>query len=212
MTDPPAEIMSPGSPPRGRPIDMRKRESILDAAHRLFLNSGFQASSMDAIAEEAKVSKLTIYNHFGGKDALFAAVIERKCQEMLGGLDTPANGDARSILIDTGKRFVRLVTDNDAIKAHNVIVSERERAPYLGPLFYQSAVMNAARRVATLLEYLMRRGEIVVVDSEQAARDILAMWRAQPVMHIELGVSPFSDTTLDAHVERITDLFLKVWS
>jgi TetR/AcrR family transcriptional repressor of mexJK operon len=168
---------------------------------------------MDTIAADAGVSKLTAYNHFGNKAALFAEVIERKCHDMLGAIDFGAAGavDARSSLIAVGNAFVRLVTSPDAMGAHNVIVQERERAPELGPMFYNSAVLNSARRVAALLSELHRRGDVRIGDPEQSARDILSLWRAQPTMHIELGIQRFTDKELDAHVARITDLFLKAW-
>jgi TetR/AcrR family transcriptional repressor of mexJK operon len=57
-----------------------KAESILAAAKRMFLEGGFGAVSMDAIAREAGVSKATVYAHFAGKEELFGAVIGRECE------------------------------------------------------------------------------------------------------------------------------------
>ena len=48
----------------GRPKDQAKRLAILEAAKTLFMRNGYEGSSMDAIAAEAGVSKLTVYNHF----------------------------------------------------------------------------------------------------------------------------------------------------
>lgn len=208
------ETVERGNAPRGRPLDLSKRLAILDAAHSMFVTGSYSATSMDAIAAAAGVSKLTAYNHFGSKAALFSAVIERKCRTMLEAINFEAiqGLDARRALIAVGKGFVRLVTDADAIGAHNIIVQERERAPELGPLFFESAVHNTACKVAGVLEGLNRRGEIKVADPLQSARDILSLWRAQPTMHIELSISPFGTEELDAHVERIVDLFLKAWA
>ena len=52
-----------------------KRRAILDAAQALFLAQGYGATSMDAIAAAAPVSKRTLYQHFEGKAALFAAMV-----------------------------------------------------------------------------------------------------------------------------------------
>ena len=79
MTDIPS---TPASGP-GRPKDPAKREAILDAAKRLFILHGYEGSSMDAIAAEAGVSKLTLYSHFASKENLFAAAVASKCQEQL---------------------------------------------------------------------------------------------------------------------------------
>ena len=62
-----------------------KAESILAAAKRMFLESGFGAVSMDAIAREAGVSKATVYAHFAGKEELFGAVIGRECEHYFAG-------------------------------------------------------------------------------------------------------------------------------
>jgi len=60
----------------GRPKDLAKREAILEASKALFVRLGFDAVSMDQIAAEAGVSKLTVYSHFGDKETLFAAAVQ----------------------------------------------------------------------------------------------------------------------------------------
>lgn len=61
----------------GRPKDLAKRQAILDAAKRLFVSMGYASTSMDAVATEAGVSKLTVYSHFNDKETLFSAEIGR---------------------------------------------------------------------------------------------------------------------------------------
>ena len=56
-----------------------KREAILEAATRVFFESGYADASMDEIAREAGVSKQTVYSHFGAKEALFGAFIRDNC-------------------------------------------------------------------------------------------------------------------------------------
>ena len=58
----------------GRPKDMAKRQSILDVAKCLFLELGYEGSSMDSIALAAGVSKLTVYNHFNDKETLLSLI------------------------------------------------------------------------------------------------------------------------------------------
>jgi TetR/AcrR family transcriptional regulator of autoinduction and epiphytic fitness len=60
-----------------------KRDTILDAATRAFREEGFETTSMDRIAELAGASKRTVYNHFGSKEALFSAVVERLVDQMV---------------------------------------------------------------------------------------------------------------------------------
>ncbi len=54
------------------------RERILDTAERLFYNDGIRTTSVDAIADEAGVTKRTVYHHFASKDELVAAYLERR--------------------------------------------------------------------------------------------------------------------------------------
>ncbi len=54
-----------------------KRDAILDAATSAFRDEGYETTSMDRIAELAQVSKRTVYNHFGSKEALFLAVVDQ---------------------------------------------------------------------------------------------------------------------------------------
>jgi AcrR family transcriptional regulator len=71
----PARAGRCGRPPRG--LAGEAEERILDAAGQVFLERGFQGASVDEIAEVACAGKPTIYAKFPGKQALFAAVIER---------------------------------------------------------------------------------------------------------------------------------------
>ncbi|WP_280184396.1 TetR/AcrR family transcriptional regulator, partial [Nocardia gipuzkoensis] len=52
-------------------------EAILDAGERLFLTQGFQATTVEQLATEADVAVGTLYGHFGGKEGVYAALIDR---------------------------------------------------------------------------------------------------------------------------------------
>jgi AcrR family transcriptional regulator len=64
----------------------RPRERILDAATRLFADEGIQATSVDRVIAEAGVAPMTVYRHFGGKDDLVTATLERWSRDWLGWL------------------------------------------------------------------------------------------------------------------------------
>lgn len=59
----------------------KKRHAILEAAGQAFQELGYENTSMDKIAEVAKASKRTVYNHFPSKDELFHAVIDKFAEE-----------------------------------------------------------------------------------------------------------------------------------
>jgi len=112
-------------------VPVGKAESILAAAKRTFLASGFGTVSMDTIAREAGVSKATVYAHFAGKEELFGAVIGRECglyfaRFSAGELD-PVN--LRASLAVLGRRYLELVLSPDAIALHRIAHSPRSTTP-----------------------------------------------------------------------------------
>jgi AcrR family transcriptional regulator len=82
----------------------RPRERILDAATRLFADEGIQATSVDRVIAEAGVAPMTVYRHFGGKEELVTATLERWSREWLGWLREEAGGDGD----DAGARLESL--------------------------------------------------------------------------------------------------------
>ncbi|MBJ9983843.1 TetR/AcrR family transcriptional regulator [Acinetobacter sp. S40] len=67
----------------GRPKDLEKRARILKAAKAIFLKWGYHGSSMNQIATDAGVTKLTVYNHFQDKQSLFTCAIQETCAECI---------------------------------------------------------------------------------------------------------------------------------
>jgi len=64
--------------PAARPTD----EELLDAARAVFAQAGFNAATMDAIAEQADCTKPTLYAHFGSKEALYDEVVRRETERL----------------------------------------------------------------------------------------------------------------------------------
>jgi AcrR family transcriptional regulator len=71
---------------------------IIDAASRLFLEHGYAATSMDVVAQQAGVSKATVYALFESKDNLFAAMIEREGHKQLVALEADAVAPVGTVL------------------------------------------------------------------------------------------------------------------
>src|ERR1044071_6827286 len=68
---------------RGRPANEALGQTIVDAAGELFAELGFQATTLDKVAERAKISKLSIYRHFENKEALFSAAFADRCHQLV---------------------------------------------------------------------------------------------------------------------------------
>jgi AcrR family transcriptional regulator len=136
----------PPSPP-GRPKDMEKRAAILEAAMGLFPARGYDGASMEAIAQAAGVSKLTVYSHFADKEALFGAAVTECCAQMLPHrLFAPEPKlPVKAALTSIGRAFVDLMMDERAIALHRVMVSQAGHNRRLAEIFFGHGASNRRR-------------------------------------------------------------------
>lgn len=109
----------------------RKRLAILDAAAGQFRANGFEASSMDRIAEVAGVSKRTVYNHFPSKDDLFAETLVQLFHTSAAELDLPYRPDLplRGQLTQLVQAKVATLADPNFLDLSRVAIAEAVHAP-----------------------------------------------------------------------------------
>ena len=69
--------------PRVRMTGVQRRRQLLDIGRELFAQKGFEVTSIEEIAARADVSKPVVYEHFGGKEGLYAVVVDREIQILL---------------------------------------------------------------------------------------------------------------------------------
>jgi TetR/AcrR family transcriptional regulator, regulator of autoinduction and epiphytic fitness len=109
----------------------RKRAAIVRAAIDEFIASGFDATSMDRIAARAEVSKRTVYNHFPGKEALFAETLHalwelsREDGVPVYRADEPLRGQ----LLDLLMRKLRVLNDESAMALARVAIAAGIHSP-----------------------------------------------------------------------------------
>jgi TetR/AcrR family transcriptional repressor of mexJK operon len=166
---------------RNEPPSRSKAESILAAAKRTFLQSGFGAVSMDAIAREAGVSKATVYAHFAGKEELFGAVIGGECERYFAGFSAgeldPA--DVRASLTTLGRRFLDLLLSPDAIALHRIILGEVSRFPALGEVFWHAGPERNLGQIETFLRAASAAGALDMADARLAAEQFVGLVRGE---------------------------------
>lgn len=78
---------------RKRMTGKERREQLLDIGRDLFAERGFDATSVEEIAARAGVSKPVVYEHFGGKEGVYAVVVDREMQTLLGMVGESLNAD-----------------------------------------------------------------------------------------------------------------------
>lgn len=211
------------------PRSMEKRRAIIDAAERLFLERGFGAVSMDAVAEEAKVSKRTVYSHFENKAALFSGVMMKTCTFMQHGvLSVSTTGSETAtdicngpiftvendkivpspfweglpnvVLMELGTRFLQLMVNPHALSLFRTVIAEAGRFPDLGAAFNENGPKPL---VGLLTEYLTKQnhlGTLTVPDPTRAAWRFFISIKEPIHMEIMLGVS---DTPSQAEIDTL---------
>lgn len=177
-----------------RTVSRSKRELIVAAARKLFLDFGFGATSMDAIAAEAGVSKRTVYSHFENKESLFAAIMGNMC-EIVGGTgptqpmpDAPPEEGLKTI----GRHILDSVLQPEATRVFRVVVAENATFPELGKAFWEAGPVMMMSYLSTYLAELDRRGALSVPDPDLAAFQFMGMikWPYHIAMLFGAGAPP----------------------
>lgn len=76
-----------------------RRQQLLDVARSLFAEKGFDGASIEEIAHRANVSKPVVYEHFGGKEGIYAVVVDREMRYLLASMTTALAEDAHPRLL-----------------------------------------------------------------------------------------------------------------
>lgn len=194
----------------GRPRDAQKDEAIVRAAQQLFMERGFEGASVDAIAEAAGVAKATVYARFADKEALLKQSIATKCGEFLDAdtLDWRAGRPLREALIAISDRFLSLVTDDDAMAMHRLMMQESQKSDRLPTLFFESAIRPTVVRLAAFLDSEAERLGVALKDSEGAAWRFLGMVKGEDHMRAMFGMKPRPRAAVRRHIEACADDFI----
>ncbi len=193
-------------PASGRPASRRpdKVRAIREAAQRLFLDVGYGATSMDAIARAAGVSKATVYAHFTSKDRLFAAILDDGCRRRyaLTWPEVPPPERLRPALTEWASRFFDMLLSPDGIAVHRLVLSESVRFPELGRAFYDGGPHVALSSLESFFAALHDRGDLAVADPSLAAQHFVGMIRGDLYLRRLLGLT---EVPSEAEITRVID-------
>lgn len=152
----------------GKPA-LSKQDAVLVAAQEVFLEAGYAAASMDAVASKANVSKATIYAHFDSKRTLFEAMIGKRCEAAFEGLQVSASYEsAYQALYELAVHFMHLIMAPEALAIHRVVMGESPRLPEVGEAFYSVGPVRARKRVTELFRDLTQRGLLDMPEADMA--------------------------------------------
>ena len=133
-----------------------RREQLLDIGRRLFAERGLDGTSIEEIAAQAGVSKPVVYEHFGGKEGLYAVVVDREVERfltmatrLLEGEDTMAKFEMAAVYL------LRYIQENS--DGFRILV--RDSNPTSGSGTFASLISDIASQVEYILgDVLKTRG------------------------------------------------------
>ncbi|MDT4861900.1 RutR: pyrimidine utilization regulatory protein R [compost metagenome] len=205
--------MLPPSGP-GRPKDLAKRQAILEAAKTLFLRNGYDGSSMDAIAAEAGVSKLTVYSHFTDKETLFSAAVKAKCEEQLPELLFELADDApiEAVLLNIGRGFHTLINSRESIELHRVMVSLAAQDSKLPKMFFEAGPQLLLNEMEGLLRKADQAGKLRITDPHSAADQFFCLVKGGANFRLLIGCGePLQGPTAEQHVQDVVAMFVRAY-
>lgn len=202
----------------GRPAageDPAKREQILEGAHRVFMEMGFDASSMNDIAREAGVSKGTLYVYFKNKEDLFAAMVQSQKTRVFERLQE-ALGDKPLVdgLHDFGVAFAGYILSENAIRAQRMVVGVLERMPTVTSSFFKLGPNHGPMLLANFLRRQSDAGFLVpLADPVWVARqfgDLCLAGLYRQRLFCEMQAVPTAEV-IERNVSMAIKMFLAVY-
>ncbi len=142
-------------PPRARMTAKERREQLLDVSRSLFAQKGFEGTSVEEIAARSSVSKPVVYEHFGGKEGMYAVVVDREIQALTSALSGPleAGGHPKVLLERTALALLTYIEENE--DGFRILVRDSPVAQATGT--FSSLIGDVATQVEHLLAEQFRR-------------------------------------------------------
>lgn len=151
-----------------------RRAQLIDVGRAVFAKRGFENASMEEIADRAKVSKPVVYEHFGGKEGLYAVIVDREMDYVVRRIvEAIATGTPRERVEKASLAFLGYVRDQ----------------PDGFAVLSQDSPLTSSRRLSSLLNDLAERvGDVFAANFKDAGYDA----RAAPIYaHALVGMVTF---------------------
>ena len=133
-----------------------RREQLIEIARTVFSEKGFDGASVEEIASRAEVSKPVIYEHFGGKEGLYAVVVDREVRQLLEMMREALTADTPRVLIEQAA-FALLTYIEQSSEGFRILVRDSPLGSASGS--YVSIIGDIATRVeGILVDQFKRRG------------------------------------------------------
>jgi TetR/AcrR family transcriptional regulator, mexJK operon transcriptional repressor len=168
----------------GRPTReeaVRRDARLLDVATKLFMERGFDCTSIDAVAEMAGISKPTVYARYRNKRDLFTAVLRATIQRWLAPLWAAAAAakvnpkSVEATLDDLSRHLLARSWQPETMMLRRTLAAQAVQFPELAKLAHEEGWLRGVRAIASLLQQFADRGQIKIEDPAIAADLFLSL-------------------------------------
>jgi TetR/AcrR family transcriptional regulator, mexJK operon transcriptional repressor len=158
----------------------RKRRAILEAATRVFLEKGYDGTSMDDVATLAAVSKPTVYKHFADKEQLFAEIIRTTANQVDDLIRLVAEtlvdpGDVENGLTELARRFITALMQPQMLRLRRLVIANADRFPDVGRIWYELGFERVLATLASCFQRLAQHQLLRLDDPVLAANHFVGL-------------------------------------
>jgi len=192
-----------------------RRQAILDAAYDLFLEKGYEATTLSDVVGRSGGSLATLYELFESKPGLLRAMVHGQCDVVSTGMDRAfcSVQPVEKTLREIAEHLFDEITRPRAVALFRVVVAQCGMQPELGKLLYESGPAVGKAKVADYLRVQDEAGRISVRDPQAAAQMFFQMVIGHH-HHLLLmcAIDPPTKKAKAAHLDFAIESFLKVVS
>jgi AcrR family transcriptional regulator len=199
--------------PRRQQNRIAKERRILDAALKVFSETGYSGATMDGLAAAAGLTKPTLYQYFESKDQLFSAMMLQKRDQMLDVFEHPSADGMVHDLHAFAWDYARTVMRPDLLSLARLIIGEVQRFPEIGRAYQTSGPDRLLKGIMAYLDQQCSAGRLAFDDAELAAQDlwglILSAPRTQVLYQPDLDLG---QDVLARYINNGLRVFLKAYA
>ncbi len=175
---------------RGRPRDPERMKRVIETASQQFLEQGYDRASMEAVALASGVSKMTLYNYFPSKDALFEACVACRTDTIFADflshrLDPALPIEALALI---ARQFLALMRADDVLSIHRILFGLAGTHPEVCERFYKAGPQRINALVQGYLAAARQAGSLHIDDIGMAADQFIALQLGRPHLQAMLGL------------------------
>lgn len=192
---------------------LEKKNRILDAAIRVFAQTGFTGASMDAIAAEAELTKPTLYQYFSSKDALFQGIMIAPRDAIMLAFDAHWDKPMVYQLHRFAWGYADTVLNPNFLALARLIIGEAHRFPDIGKEYQANGPDKVLQGLMGFMEAQRSAGRLRFDDAELAAEDFWGLILSAPrnrALHIP--DTDLSHQSVSRYISNGLQVFLRAYS